>query len=102
MTAHSPAKINAFLKITGKRENYHTLFSRFIKLPNLYDTISFVEKKESSDFDLEGNFNCKTQQNTIYKIYQALQKEAGIAPQYHQALQDNNCLPILWPREAYH
>ena len=36
------AKVNIFLKITGHKDGYHTLSSRFIKVPDLYDTIDFV------------------------------------------------------------
>lgn len=39
----SYAKVNIFLKITGKRENFHTLNSRFILLENLYDEIEFID-----------------------------------------------------------
>ncbi len=65
------AKVNIFLKITGKRGNYHEIFSRFMKLPHLYDELSFEPKKESG-FVLHGEFGCKTEQNTIYKAYKAL------------------------------
>lgn len=81
------AKVNIFLKITGKRDNYHELFSRFMKVSDLYDEISFQEKtakgftKETSakqtsmsGFILLGNFNCEVEQNTIYKAYKALQE----------------------------
>jgi len=67
------AKVNIFLKITGKRGNYHEIFSRFMKLPNLYDEISF-EPKEEAGFKLVGSFGCTTEQNTIYKAYKALQE----------------------------
>jgi len=65
------AKVNIFLKITGKRGNYHEIFSRFMKLPDLYDELSFEAKKEPG-FVLYGNFGCDTKQNTIYKAYEAL------------------------------
>ncbi|WP_267523448.1 4-(cytidine 5'-diphospho)-2-C-methyl-D-erythritol kinase [Campylobacter sp. MG1] len=42
----SYAKINIFLKITGKINNYHQLSSRFIKLDNLYDEIYMLPKKD--------------------------------------------------------
>jgi len=72
------AKVNIFLKITGKRGNYHEIFSRFMKVPQLYDELSFEQKKksgftkETSGFVLLGEFGCKTEQNTIYKAYKAL------------------------------
>jgi len=68
------AKVNIFLKITGRRENYHEIFSRFMKLPHLYDELSFEAKSEPG-FILKGDFSCKTEQNTIYKAYVALLEE---------------------------
>ena len=65
------AKVNIFLKITGKRGNYHEIFSRFMKLPHLYDELSFEQKSEPG-FILHGDFGCNTEQNTIYKAYKAL------------------------------
>lgn len=65
------AKVNIFLKITGKRGNYHEIFSRFMKLPHLYDELSFESKKEPG-FVLYGDFGCETKDNTIYKAYKAL------------------------------
>jgi len=64
----SYAKINVFLKIVGKRDNYHLLASRFSKVYNLYDIIEFKQNK-SNEFILEGNFSCETRNNTIYKAY---------------------------------
>ncbi len=69
----SRAKVNIFLKIIGTRNNYHELLSRFVIVKNLFDTIEF--KKNNSpdkDFNLVGNFSCKTKSNTIYKAYIAL------------------------------
>ena len=64
----SYAKVNIFLKIAGKRDNYHLLVSRFAKVHSLYDTISF-KKHKSDEFTLEGKFSCTVYQNTIYKAY---------------------------------
>lgn len=71
------AKVNIFLKITGKRGNYHEIFSRFMKLPHLCDELSFEPKPSAllSGFQLYGDFGCETEQNTIYKAYKALLKE---------------------------
>ena len=65
------AKVNIFLKITGTRGVYHEILSRFVCINNLFDTIRFVPKK-SKNFSILGNFNCETEQNTIYKAYLAL------------------------------
>lgn len=67
------AKVNVFLKITGKRDNYHEIVSRFMRVDSLYDELSFVAKEsESDDFKIIGEFSCSTKQNTIYKAYIAL------------------------------
>lgn len=72
------AKVNIFLKITGVRENYHEIVSRFMKVNDLYDELSFVSKKDveakANEFKIIGSFSCDTKQNTIYKAYVALKK----------------------------
>jgi len=65
------AKVNIFLKITGKRENYHEIISRFMRVDTLYDELSFTPKSRD-DFEIIGDFSCTTEQNTIYKAYKAL------------------------------
>jgi 4-diphosphocytidyl-2-C-methyl-D-erythritol kinase len=67
------AKVNIFLKITGKRNGYHEIASRFMKVSNLFDTISFTQK-ESEAFEIHGDFSCATEQNSIYKAYKELSK----------------------------
>lgn len=67
----APAKVNIFLKITGRRDGYHTLLSRFMLIDDLFDTISFVPKADDA-FVIEGDFSCETTQNTIYKAYRSL------------------------------
>ena len=67
------AKVNIFLKVTGTRGNYHEIISRFMRLDNLYDTLSFVPKS-SQAFEIIGDFSCRLEQNTIYKAYVALQE----------------------------
>jgi len=73
------AKVNIFLKITGKRGDYHTLLSRFMRVDALYDTLSFVPK-ESAVFTILGAFSCTTEQNTIYKAYRALLEATASEP----------------------
>lgn len=72
-TYRAYAKVNIFLKIVGKKDNYHEIVSRFMKIPQLYDELLFV-KKQSSKFEIVGNFTCKVEQNTIYKAYIELKK----------------------------
>ncbi len=65
------AKVNIFLKITGMRDNYHEIISRFMRVNSLYDELSFTQKNKDG-FEIIGNFSCTTEQNTIYKAYIAL------------------------------
>ena len=74
MTKKSYAKVNVFLKITGKRGNYHTIASRFLLVKNLFDVINF-QKDNCDKFSLKGDFNCKTSENTIFKAYKILSKK---------------------------
>lgn len=72
----APAKINVFLKIVGKRGNYHELSSRFIRHEALSDEVSFEEKTQDCELELVGDFTCLKEENTITKAYFIL-KEAG-------------------------
>lgn len=65
------AKVNIFLKITGKRGDYHTLTSRFMRVSELYDTLWF-EPKQTPEFEIRGRFDCDVASNTIYKAYKYL------------------------------
>lgn len=65
------AKVNIFLKITGKRDSYHTITSRFMRVSSLYDTLWF-EPKSNPEFEIRGNFDCDIGSNTIYKAYKNL------------------------------
>ncbi len=84
------AKVNIFLKITGKRQQYHEIISRFMKVENLYDKLSFVSKEKldakANTFTILGDFSCETEQNTIYKAYFAL-KEATQSQKLEQLMQ---------------
>ncbi len=81
MTQKSYAKVNIFLKIAGRRENYHELVSRFVRVKNLYDEMSFI-KKDCDTFTLEGNFGCETKKNTVYKAFMALKELSPKVEQY--------------------
>ena len=70
------AKVNIFLKITGHKDGYHTLLSRFIRVEDLYDTITF-EPRECKSFTIEGCKGVPTKSNTIYKAYSALLKHSN-------------------------
>jgi len=70
------AKVNIFLKITGHKDGYHTLLSRFMRVEDLYDTISFVPC-ECDSFTIEGCEDIPLKSNTIYKAYKALNEHTG-------------------------
>ena len=81
MEIKSFAKVNIFLKIVDKTPTHHILASRFAKVNSLFDTISF-EKKDSNEFELYGNFDCDTTQNTIFKAYLELVKNSPKAQDF--------------------
>jgi len=70
------AKVNIFLKITGHKEGYHTLLSRFMRVENLFDTIEFIPCVCES-FTIEGCEGVSLESNTIYKAYKALNDHTG-------------------------
>jgi 4-diphosphocytidyl-2-C-methyl-D-erythritol kinase len=70
------AKVNIFLKITGHKEGYHTLLSRFVRVEDVYDTIEFVPC-ECKSFTIEGCEDIPLESNTIYKAYKALNDHTG-------------------------
>ena len=71
----SPAKLNLFLHIVGRRDNgYHELQSIF-QLIDLYDWISF-ETIEENQIQIEGVAEVKLEQNLIYRAAQYLRPHA--------------------------
>ena len=72
MSEKSYAKVNIFLKIAGKRETYHELVSRFVRVHNLYDIVSFI-KTSRRGINIIGDFGCKMESNTVYKAYKLIE-----------------------------
>ncbi|NHB58354.1 4-(cytidine 5'-diphospho)-2-C-methyl-D-erythritol kinase [Acinetobacter sp. 194] len=67
----SPAKLNLFLHITGRRENgYHELQSIF-QLIDLYDWIEF-KQIDSDEIHIDGLSSVDLENNLIYKATQVL------------------------------
>lgn len=85
MTHKAHAKVNIFLKIVGTRGDYHEINSRFMLVKNLFDTLSFEPKQSDEPFELVGDFNCALSENTIYKMYLALQN-SGYAKQVDEVM----------------
>ena len=77
MSEKSYAKVNIFLKISNKREEYHELVSRFVRVHSLFDTISFVKSSRKA-FCIIGNFSCNMETNAVYKAYKLLEKYDGV------------------------
>ena len=71
----SPAKLNLFLHITGRRENgYHDLQTIF-QLIDLYDWMNF-EAIDGEDIQIEGLDDVQLEQNLIYRAAQLLKPHA--------------------------
>lgn len=67
----SPAKLNLFLHITGRRENgYHELQSIF-QLIDLYDWLEF-EPLDTAEIQIDGLSSVDLEQNLIYRAAQIL------------------------------
>ncbi|MCG3665586.1 4-(cytidine 5'-diphospho)-2-C-methyl-D-erythritol kinase [Aliarcobacter butzleri] len=77
MTEKSYAKVNIFLKIANKRDNYHELVSRFVRVHSFYDKISFIKSKRKA-FEIIGNFGCKMETNTIFKAYELIKSYKSV------------------------
>lgn len=60
----SHAKINVFLKIVGKKDNYHELSSRFIKLNDFYDELFLIPKKLAKEIDKKNLYDVDFIKNT--------------------------------------
>jgi len=76
MKQNAYAKVNIFLKITGHKDGYHMLLSRFMKVKNLYDTIEFVPARCDA-FTIDGCGDIDLKSNTIYKAFVALNEYTG-------------------------
>lgn len=88
MQIQAHAKINTFLKITGHKNGYHTLLSRFIKVPNLYDVISFVPQK-CEHFTIDGCDNIPVKENIIYKVYKSMNIETDFFKNHKVVVEKN-------------
>ena len=75
-TIKAHAKVNIFLKITGHKDGYHTLLSRFMRVDDLYDTITLTPQTCSS-FTIEGCEDVPVRSNTIFKAYELMLQYTG-------------------------
>ena len=73
-TIRSYAKINLFLKILGKKNNYHQLYS-LITLINLHDKISITENNLGKDMcKFSNNLKVKKNSNTLLLLLELMKK----------------------------
>lgn len=84
------AKINIFLKIVGTRGAYHEICSRFVLYEKLYDEIEFASGT-FDDLEIIGEFDCKKEQNTIYKAYLGLLSKRPIVRDFFK----KNCVKVI-------
>ena len=88
MQIKAHAKINTFLKITGHKDGYHTLKSRFIRVPHLYDTISFIPQK-CENFTIDGCDGIPIKLNIIYKAYEVMNIETDFFKNHKVVVKKN-------------
>lgn len=66
------AKLNIFLKITGRNDRYHQILSRFILFDKLFDTLEFIqESKNSNKLKIYSNISLPSS-NTLTKTCEIL------------------------------
>ncbi|TQV61526.1 MAG: 4-(cytidine 5'-diphospho)-2-C-methyl-D-erythritol kinase [Sulfurovum sp.] len=70
------AKVNIFLKITGHKDGYHSLISRFMLVDSLCDVIEFAPYACES-FTIKGCDGIARNDNSIYKAFVALSDYTG-------------------------
>ncbi|WP_457595897.1 4-(cytidine 5'-diphospho)-2-C-methyl-D-erythritol kinase [Hydrogenimonas sp.] len=85
MKIHAYAKVNIFLKITGLRNGYHELRSRFVLVEDLYDTLMVVRKRQPRE-GLEISSSVPIpKENTITRAYDLIRT---IAPRVETFFRD--------------
>ena len=86
----SPAKLNLFLHITGRRENgYHELQSIF-QLIDLYDWLEFTQTQDANaSIQIDGFSDVDLEHNLIYKATQILKPFAQNLTALHIRIEKN-------------
>ncbi|NWF66593.1 MAG: 4-(cytidine 5'-diphospho)-2-C-methyl-D-erythritol kinase [Campylobacterales bacterium] len=77
MKIYSYPKVNLFLKITGFKDGYHQIISRFLLVEDIFDEIEFRKKDKSGSFNIIG-FDFAVEQNLIYKVYKKIEHLKGV------------------------
>ncbi len=78
----APAKINLWLRITGRRtDGYHDLDSLFVPVPGLADTLEIHESAAGDGCRVEPELpGCPPERNLIYRAWRAFGEATGFAP----------------------
>lgn len=89
MKFHCPAKINLFLKVIGKKDNYHQLESLFAFL-NIFDVLE-VEKSKKFKLEISGEFAhlINLENNLFTQILDFFSKEFSITKNLHIKIEKN-------------
>lgn len=84
LSLKTPAKINLFLKVTGRRDDgYHNLETIFLPLSNIFDTIKLtVTKQEGIKITSSSKDIPCSKSNLCYKAAEQYALKTGIAPQW--------------------
>lgn len=86
LTLKTPAKINWFLRITGKRDDgYHDINS-IMHCISLYDQLTF---HSSDSLEISGNLDITPEKNLVYQAAHRLRNYRNIQAGVHIALQKN-------------
>ncbi|MBU1862949.1 MAG: 4-(cytidine 5'-diphospho)-2-C-methyl-D-erythritol kinase [Candidatus Omnitrophica bacterium] len=82
LTVNVPAKINLYLRLTGKRKDgYNSLCTIFQKI-NLYDRLT-LKKAKGFRLIIDGITPCSVKENTIYKAYRLLKSSTRFKGALH-------------------
>ena len=74
LTYRVPAKINLYLKLTGKRtDGYNNICTIFQKI-SLHDQLTITKAKRGCTIDVEGRMPCSQKKNLIYRAYRLIKE----------------------------
>ncbi len=88
---HAPAKVNLYLKITGKRDDgYHELDTVFFPLQRPYDLLRISQAESGLGLRLGCNLpGLEPEENIVFKAYHAFVQATDFAPDLHVSIEKN-------------
>lgn len=75
----SPAKVNLFFRILGRRPNGYHDIATVIQMVNFGDTLSFSFEKDADVFQTNASFLLFNEDNLIYKALQLFRKKTNLS-----------------------